>query len=250
MYSLLGVIPDFLEEFGEEISHFWPIIVLIGTLIGVWRWTIRYANKKINLTITEHLDEKLKPIVQETQPNGGGSMKDVVNKTKDALDEFRLKYSNDEREKRALLKELAGEVRSDRARIHALIANLHTAYFEIEENAKITYVNDSYLTLFGISYQEALLGNWRQYIHPDDLAEVDDSANRAFSSRTDWGKEFRIIRKTDRKIFRVYTHSFPLIDEAGNFMGYTGSIRVLASEPYKEGRFNSQFGDSDSSFGV
>lgn len=246
MHFLIAVIPDFLEDLGDEIGHFWPIIVFIGTAIGVWRWAIRYTNKKLDTTISDHLEQQLKPILQETQPNGGGSMKDVLNKTRDTLEEFRDKYATDEKEKRAILKELTSEVKGDRARIRALIANLHTAYFEIDQDAKITYVNDSYLKLFGVSYQEAMQGLWRQSIHPDDIAEVDESVNRAFQARTDWGKEFRVIRKTDRKIFRVFTQSFPLIDEAGVFMGYTGSIKVLASEPFQEERFKPQAGQDDS----
>lgn len=237
LVSAVDIIPDFLEDLGTELSHIWPVLLVLGFVGGII-WRFAKHTVKTSLTQVMHdtvvteirpIQEKVKAIEEQFQNNGGSSLKDAVDKVNAKLDDnnqqvidtrTEMLSINAKRDKK--LTQIHEDLLVQNSRISALAANSNAAYYEIDENAKLTYVNDKYLELYGMTYQQAMGNNWRNYIDIEDLDRVDRSAQSALRNRSDWTCDFNIVRTDGTKI-AVVARAFP-IWEGEDFAGYAGAM--------------------------
>ena len=83
--------------------------------------------------------------------------------------------------------------------------------------------------------------NWRQkYIHPDDLAFVDEAINKAIESKSVFELEHRVL-KAGGELGWTYSRAVPLFDEKGNITEWFGAAsdvtdRKKAEQNLKEAK--------------
>ena len=88
---VLSIVPDWLEASGQEISKAWPWILICGLLFGfvgfLWRNFVRPRVKtELSNEIKSVVNEALAPVLHELKPNGGGSIKDQINRIEEKTD--------------------------------------------------------------------------------------------------------------------------------------------------------------------
>lgn len=234
---IFAFLPEWLQQFGGELGNAWPVFVAVIAIIGaLYKLMGRIVKKVLHETVVSEirpLNEKVDSIQEQFKNNGGSSMKDAVDKVNRKLDENKadlvvqlnstreeMLVVNAERDKR--LAQIHEDLMLQNSRIAALTANTNAAYYEIDENADLTYVNDNYLELFQVTLQEAMSNQWRKWIDPADLSRVDRSAQSALRNRGDWTCDFTVIRRDGTKV-KVIARAFPIWD-GEDFAGYAGAM--------------------------
>lgn len=213
-----------LAQFGDGLARIWPLFIAIGAMFG----GLKYAWRRVRKELEEVIDAKTEPMRAEMQPNGGGSLKDAVNRTEAGVHEIRANQAQTTK----LANDIVGEVQSLRtdmrlevARQKALIAASSGGYYEIDENAKLTYINDAYLTITGLGYLDAMADGWKNVIDPRDLDHITRSTAFALQNKVEWSDRFRIRRPTDGKHLLIQAKAVPMIDGT-TFKGFAGVITV------------------------
>lgn len=200
-----------IEDFGDKLGHYWALVVLLGTILGAGH---RLAKRLLNQSIVQIeaiVESKVAPIRAEVRPNGGGSMKDAVKRLEDGQSSIVKK-----------LEDLAATASKNEGRLTAVTANLPAAYYEMDAEGNVTAVNDSYLTLFLVTEQEALYSQaWRSRISIEDLELIDRTGAQAMRTQTDWYCSFRVNRNgvTIPVVARAKT-----LFANGRFSGFSGAM--------------------------
>lgn len=82
--NLVAVIPEPIQDFGQEVGKAWPIIVLLVFFVGGFYRLV----KSFKRWLSDEITEQLSPIVKELQFNGGSSLKDKLTDVATRLDVF------------------------------------------------------------------------------------------------------------------------------------------------------------------
>lgn len=206
---------NIIDAAGREAGNIWYIFLILGLFAGFLKWAWTQVKKELE----EVIDAKTEPMRAEMKPNGGGSLRDQVNVLVAGQNEFR----GDMGHVKTKLNQMDADSQLDRARLKATIANHEAAFYETDENDTVTYVNDEYLSLFGLSYHDAMANDWDKVVDPDDLDDLRRSVGFAYTNQVEWTDQFRIIRPTDKKKFLLTVRAFPIKVE-GVFKGFVGGI--------------------------
>ena len=96
------------------------------------------------------------------------------------------------------------------------------------------YVNQTWLTFTGRSFQDELGSGWTKTVHPEDLDRSLDTYSRAYDRREPFEMEFR-ARRHDGEYRWIFDLGVPRFNDDGSFAGYIGSCidvteRKLAEE--------------------
>jgi PAS domain S-box-containing protein len=98
------------------------------------------------------------------------------------------------------------------------------AIFTTDIGGSYTYVNETWLSLTGLSLKEALSpSGWSKTIHPDDLKDIDKNWYKSVESNGQWKYEFRFINEKNKKIKWVEGTAKKLFDDKNNLLGYLGT---------------------------
>lgn len=236
MFAFIFAAPEFLESvrsFGNYVGDIWPIFVLLIAAGGGYFKLRKNFNESLKDSIVKTVQSEIEPIKEQFKNNGGSSMKDAIDRIDNKLIEnvnqmhVAMDFAQKERLEQLLelnnkMDNLSEAIQYTASRINVITANSDYAYYEIDENAKITYVNDGYLDLFGMTLKQAENNEWANYIHPDDLSRLQRSADSALRNKTDWTCDFRIITK-DGVTKAVTARAFPLW-EGKDFAGFAGAM--------------------------
>ena len=202
---MIGLIPDQLERWGNEIGNAWPIIVAIIALAAFIRFIVKQNHKEITTM--------LEPIKKELQTNGGSSLKDqmnfLVSKT-ETLD--------------GSVKDLYNHNLANYARTMAIASGVDTGYYEVDQDGTLVRTNHFYLKLLGLTEEEAVAGLWTETIHPDDRQRVIDSGQVALGSKKEWTTTYRLINYITKEETKVRIKAYPIISDNGDLKGYVGSV--------------------------
>lgn len=196
------IIPNAVEDFGSEIGNAWPIFLAISAIIALaWR-----AQKYLNKTLNEAMDDKIDPIIHEIcnmkyelTTNGGNSMKDML-------------ISVDRK-----VHEIARNYQEMRVAIQTFIEINDRAMYRANEEGVTVQANQAYLDFWGFeSLEEAASEDWMEYLVDRELAE------RRLGSIIENPRDF--IYESDMKDgrrLRVIGHP---IEVNGEFLGYVGYV--------------------------
>jgi PAS domain S-box-containing protein len=181
--------------------------------------------------------EEIKTTTETNRKEWSGSIKNVEGK----LDEVTGKIDATAEQMRHVAEQRAADNRrlSDKmdrfgeqitnstAKIQTVTANLRAAYFEVDENTKMVYCNDSFLDLLGITYNEAMAGNFNDLIAEEDRSKVQRAGLAALEHKVEWVSDFTIVKKDGTRV-KVIVRAYPVWD-GERFGGYTGALVEVPS---------------------
>ncbi|MCE1225302.1 MAG: ATP-binding protein [Geobacteraceae bacterium] len=113
----------------------------------------------------------------------------------------------------------------------ALYASLTTAsptgVFQTDTTGSCCYVNDRWLQLAGLPFEQALGSGWAAALHPDDRQLVYEEWNRSVVERRSFNLEYRFLHP-DGNVVWVYGQSAEIFDSKGGIVGYVGTITDIS----------------------
>jgi PAS domain S-box-containing protein len=87
---------------------------------------------------------------------------------------------------------------------------------------RCTFFNQTWLTFTGRSLEEEYGDGWRKEVHPDDLEQCLRIYSSAFTARTDFQVEYRLLR-ADGEYRWMLNKGIPRFAPSGAFAGFIGS---------------------------
>ena len=146
----------------------------------------------------------------------------------------------------ALYQDISEETRAERAlaeseeRFRMLSATAPVGIALLDESGKLSYVNEQYLAMTGLTEQEALNNGWRLVLHPDDVERVDRMRNRAIRAGEDYAMNYRYLRR-DGTVVWVDTVARAFVEKTGGRRCYVVVVqdvteRQLAQERLREAK--------------
>ena len=91
-----------------------------------------------------------------------------------------------------------------------------------DAHARVTYLNDRWITFTGPDPRAAYADRWVSYVHPDDLPRIRDLAANALKTRQPFSREYR-LRRSDGVYRWMFDVASPRVDSDGSFVGFIGS---------------------------
>lgn len=217
--TILKPIFEFLIGLGGAVGVFWAAYKFVRTKYSSYK-----AKKDKELKIVEERDKKLDYIYKELKPNGGGSLKDKINR----MDE-QLQHNTEETIKNS--KETSKNLELTKTIFHRqrwLLDQRNEPIFEADNNGLCVWVNDKYLDVFNTTKERCEGHGWKNLVHIDDrdkvvhLWESSIKDNRAFEAKYKMISENGIIYEIDC-----------LAVKASND-GYIGTLKIINTKPYRE----------------
>lgn len=160
------------------------------------RWSRAEATQKLILAALKEQEENKKVIAEiryELKPNGGGSIKDAVNRIESGLVSLRAHDNH-------------------RFRI------LPYPAFECDSKGKNKRISDAYLDLLGIKATTDLSSlDWQRFIHNEDIETYYKAFLRAVENKSDFGHTARFYNDKRQPIGRWYVKA-PRLD-SGCYLG-------------------------------
>jgi PAS domain S-box-containing protein len=112
-------------------------------------------------------------------------------------------------------------------RFRSLAEHAPVGIFRTDARGAVTYINESWCRMAGLTVEQAIGDGWRAALHPDDRAQIgaywDQSVERGALS----GAEFRFARR-DGSMVWVQGSAVPLRDGGGAIAGYIGTISDIS----------------------
>ena len=193
--------------------------VSIGSVLGgAWAavkaivWAYRRVNKvatPIKQFVKQHEDntQKITYIADQLNFNGGKSVKDVVFKTSDDVEQIK------------------GDIKSIGDRQTAMIELNDTAMFENDSEGKCVTANDAICTLFGATKNQMLGFGWLNYI--EDSEEQREIWERAIETDNEISHEYVIINGVTQERIKAKYIAHIKRDDEGNILNITGKVFKL-----------------------
>jgi PAS domain S-box-containing protein len=183
---------------------------LVGFLIlcgGAWRFVllplgrgVRKVDQVINgLSVSLPI---LIDIAKEFKPNGGNSLRDVVDRI-----EERQAFCD--------------------PRHCALYSQLNLAVFEANEHGAYKFVSTRWCELTGLIPQQASGDGWINSIHPDDRERVMKEWRNSVAEQREFTLNFRIVSAHDKSVTEAHGHAFPAHKGSGRIVGFVGTLRKM-----------------------
>jgi PAS domain-containing protein len=146
---------SFLEGFDNSLVHWEEVIAaLIGIsvfIFGLLKFLKGFYKsiKSANKSVTEFLDliPDLKKVASEFKPNGGKSLKDILNRLDNSLNHTEQK-------------------------IRLISSCLGVAYFETDNKGQYTFVSKKWIEITDFNYDQAVGDGWLGIVHKEMRKEA------------------------------------------------------------------------------
>lgn len=168
---------------------------ILGSLAGLWKYVINPS-----VTWFKATNKLWNDIALEFKPNGGGSMKDSLNRI----------------ETRQLIKD-----QKDRALSNDALFGI----WESDPEGRCTYVNRTYQRITGYGFESLEGFGWVNIILDKDRDRVLQEWESALKQQREFYSEFR-IETPDGKVTPVISVGHPLKARDGVLKGYVGQLVV------------------------
>lgn len=122
----------------------------------------------------------------------------------------------------------AQELRVSMSRFQTLAELAPVAIFQTDEHDANVYVNERWMQLTGLSYDEGLGYGWRRAIHPDDAHRVGEMWRHRFEEGGLFSTEYR-YRRPDGSVVSVFGVATQLKDETGRVTGVLGAALDISA---------------------
>ena len=103
----------------------------------------------------------------------------------------------------------------------SLTSNAPIAIFNINHRGECTYVNEHWIKLSGISFEDAMGQGWLEAFHPEDKKKVIAEWEKAMSTNIKFKTDLRFKDNTGKITF-LTVKATKLLDEENNVFGYIG----------------------------
>lgn len=184
----------------------------IASIVGAWKfggriWEVvkgAIAVVKFAASFNARMDrlesvvgERLTRIEKELMPNGGSSLRDIV-------DGLRRSQTFQDRSYEALL-----DMHED-------------PLFRSDRFGKCEWANRAYLKLIGKAIEDARGNGWLTFVHPDDRPAVFNEWKASIDQNRNFEMEYRIISPSG--FIKVRAEAKVLRDPKGDIIGFIGSL--------------------------
>jgi PAS domain S-box-containing protein len=143
-------------------------------------------------------------VKKELTPNGGGSMRDIVNR-------METRFS-------------AGD-----ARLRAVLSQMEVAIWESDEMGNCTYVSRAMCRLTGYTDDESIGRGWISTIDPSDRARVVAEWSECVRDARDFKMAYAFMRPSGERV-DVLAEATVLRDPKGRAFGFVGSVEVVGGK--------------------
>ena len=184
----------------QYIASITPLLLLLITLLRPVRtWVKKLWEKTVGRKAAQ-----LNRIEAELHPNGGFSIRDVLNRIEATLidsDAFLRAQLN----------------------IHAV------SVVRTDIQGKLTQVNRQYQRMVGYSISELVGDGWVNAIHPDNRDKIISEWNDAVSKGIEYSQDIKYL-KGDGTDFTAHVNMYRELDLGGNIHGYLGVVIPIQDE--------------------
>ena len=120
-------------------------------------------------------------------------------------------------------------------RFRLISETLPVGIFETDAKSECLYTNTSWQEIFGVSLIESLMGDWREFLHPDDRESVSEQWEQTLTNLKAFSKDCRIITpKNDERW--IHLRSSPVFSDTGT--RYTGTVVDITDRKHTEVELN------------
>jgi two-component system, sensor histidine kinase and response regulator len=128
------------------------------------------------------------------------------------------------------------ELKRSEERFRTLSAVAPVGIVLLCEEGKVSYVNEHYLRMTGLTEEEALRDEWQEITHPDDLEDLRRARHAAIATKADsYGMSYRYLRK-DNRIVWVDAMARAFQQKEGGERGYVVVIQDVTERHRSEER--------------
>ncbi len=120
-------------------------------------------------------------------------------------------------------KELEQKLRENESHLRQLTAWAPVGIYQTLPSGECSFVNDWWVSMTGISFEESLGWGWARALHPDDRESVGASAGKALAAGVPYEGEFRILTVNQQTRW-VISRSVPLKGLDGSISGHIGML--------------------------
>jgi len=119
-------------------------------------------------------------------------------------------------------KQAEEELLKSESRFRTLSRVAPVGVYLTDEQGRCRYVNDRWMEMAGITFEEALGDGWIKGIHPQDRDLIASSWHKMIESKGNWGLEYR-FQTRDGIVTWVKGLATDFSDSTGQVMGYIGT---------------------------
>lgn len=192
------------EEFVLHLE-LWAAVLGIAAVVGPILW---WAFKKIRAAIRNRIDvhmETLKTarkIMNELQPNGGGSLRDAIDDIKIHVQIVEQMHTNG-------------------------LNAMELPYWISDETGFFMQASPTLYRMLRVSPEDMLGNNWVTLVHPDDRSDVKAAWDHSVNESRTFHATFRMMR-SDGETICVRAHAAPLVNRKTNkVVKYFGSVTQI-----------------------
>ena len=162
----------------------------------------KMKNEKVEMMVNsfECIQQKLDSLVAELRPNGGKSLRDLVEKINE-------------------------NTTYNREYVRATLDNDIQMIYETDSKGEYVWINDTYSRYTGKQEHDLLGYGWLNTIPSDQRQKVRDEWESCIEEHRDYSLEYEIAINSGNKI-KVLSTAKP-IKITGNIKGYYGTIKVV-----------------------
>lgn len=124
-------------------------------------------------------------------------------------------------------KEIYEEIKLQSKVVNTILDVLELAQFICDSEGKCIKVNSKWMSLTGLSDEDAHGHNWLLSVHIDDRQEVQKKWHNMISYNTPFEEIFRYQHRVTNVITRVKCTATDVVDDSGNRIFILGLSRVL-----------------------
>jgi PAS domain S-box-containing protein len=116
-------------------------------------------------------------------------------------------------------------------RFRLISETLPVGIFETDAESECLYTNTSWQEIFGVSLIESLMGDWRDFLHPDDRDSVSEQWEQTLTNLKAFSKDCRIITPKGEERW-IQLRSSPVFSDTGT--RYTGTAVDITDRKHTE----------------
>lgn len=197
-FAAAGLITAETAE-SNQLGSFGAIVAFIAGCATLYKVVLKpgyHMFKKM-----QKLFETVERIDKEFLPNGGGSMKDTLNRIE------------------------ARQMKSEQ-RQKVLLLDSDDLIYETDANGDTTWVNRTYTRVVNKGLDELKGNGWISCIYSEDQDKVMEEWITCFKQSRDFDMDFRMWAQD--KVINVNSKAHPLVDDKGKVIGYLGQTIILS----------------------
>ena len=191
------------------------LVTAFGVLSGAIWWIYRITAVPIKKVLTSI--EDIHEIKQQFKPNGGTSLRDVINRLEIGVSELTSDVLT-----------LSQDTSRMDARHWAIVATLRDPIWESDKDGLCIRVNSSMLDLLERNQEEMIGNGWENTIHPEDHDRVWKEWTDAITRKRNFETQYRVISKNSMKIYNVVAMCVPYYNpRSKELLGFVGRYTTV-----------------------